>query len=277
MALLYALLLFGFIRQGWGVRVPWSANNEFQVLFANAWDLLGRRDRLDVPWQVYLSDLLRLIPRDIHWLLPFEVLDPSLWYLRVIDSGDPRMGLMFGVVAQSVIGWDWVELALRGAVLGVVCAAIHRRYVRSTGFWATVFYLYLCVWAYYTVRATTFHVASLILWRLLPSVLVLVPAGLLLRRLHAAPAWSTVTAGLMPRARVPSTASTLGTGSNSWTVAIRNARLTEQRVRAELRTLRWRHGAPSSSIEGRTTQPGGTHRRPFSWRRGRDSRPRPPT
>ena len=77
MALLYALLLFGFIRQGWGVRVPWSANNEFQVLFANAWDLLGRRDRLDVPWQVYLSDLLRLIPRDIHWLLPFEVLDPS--------------------------------------------------------------------------------------------------------------------------------------------------------------------------------------------------------
>ena len=192
-ALLGGLLAFGFMRQGWGMQVPWSANNEFQVLFANAWDLLGRRDGLDVPWQVYLSDVLRLIPRDAHGMLPFAVLDPSLWYLRVLDARDPRMGLMFGVVAQSVIGWDWAELVIRGAVLGVIFAAIHRWYVRSTGFWPTVFYLYLCVWAYYTVRATTFHVVSLVLWRFLPSVLVLVPAAFVLRRLQAAPVRHPVT------------------------------------------------------------------------------------
>ena len=208
-AMLGGLLVFGFMRQGWGLQVPWSANNEFQVLFANAWDLLGRRDRLDVPWQIYLSDLLRLIPRDIHQLLPFDVLDPSLWYLRVIEMPDPRVGLMFGVLAQSIIGWDWLELVLRGAVLGVVCAAIHRWYARSTGFWATVFYLYLCVWAYYTVRATTFHVVSLVFWRFLPSVLVLVAAAFVLARLRAgwparipqyslmvvASLWSTMAAG----------------------------------------------------------------------------------
>jgi hypothetical protein len=221
-ALLAGLLVFGFIRQGWGARVPWSANNEFQVLFANAWDLLGRRDHLDVPWQIYLSDLLRLIPRDVHGLLPFDVLDPSLWYLRVIDMPDPRVGLMFGVVAQSILGWDWVELVLRGAVLGFVCAAIHRWYARSTGFWATVLYLYLCVWAYYTVRATTFHVVSLVFWRFLPSVLVLVPAAFALGRLRpaagwpvrvpqyglttraVASVWATLAAGLIPTARVVS-------------------------------------------------------------------------
>jgi hypothetical protein len=246
-ALLAGLLVFGFVRQGWGVRVPWSANNEFQVLFANAWDLLARRDALDVPWQVYLSDLLRLIPRDVHGRLPFDVLDPSLWYLRVIDIRDPRVGVMFGVVAQSVIGWDWVELVLRGAVLGVVCAAVHRWYVRSTGFWPTVFYLYLCVWAYYTVRATTFHVVSLVFWRLLPSVLVLVPAAFVLGRLKAAPGWRVQRATAGQR-----------TVPTSWTVAIRRARLAEQR---------WR---------GEATQPSARHRRPFHGR-GRDGNPRPPT
>ena len=255
-ALLAGLLVFGFIRQGWGVRVPWSANNEFQVLFANAWDLLGRRDGLDVPWQIYLSDLLRLIPRDIHGLLPFDVLDPSLWYLRVIDIRDPRVGLMFGVVAQSVIGWDWVELVLRGAVLGVVCAAIHRWYVRSTGLWATVFYLYLCVWAYYTVRATTFHVVSLVFWRLLPSVLVLVPAAFVLGRLQKAPGWPV---------RLPRYGS----------MALRRARLGEQRWRGGFPTVGWWHAAPSTSIEEGTRPSGGVQRRPFIWRRGRDAKPRP--
>ena len=228
-AMLAGLLVFGFVRQGWGVRVPWSANNEFQVLFANAWDLLGRREHLDVPWQIYLSDLLRLIPRDIHGLLPFDVLDPSLWYLRVIDMPDPRRGLMFGVVAQSIIGGDWVELALRGAVLGVICAAVHRWYARSTGFWATVFYLYLCVWAYYTVRATTFHVVSLLVWRLLPSVVLLVAAAFALDRLRAARIWPVRIPQYSLMVVVASLWSTMAAG--------------------------WWHAAPSSS--GKTEQGGG--------------------
>jgi hypothetical protein len=267
-SLLAGLLVFGFVRQGWGVHAPWSANNEFQVLFANAWDLLGRRDGLAVPWQIYVSDLLRLIPRDAHGLLPFAVLDPSLWYLRVLEARDPRVGLMFGVVAQSVIGWDWVELALRGAALGVIFAAIHRWHARSTSLWATVLYLYLCVWAYYTVRATTFHVASLVLWRLLPSMLVLVPLAIVLGRLRELPdrlartrkpAAAPAFASLAARVSVP----------GSWAVGLKRP-LGDQRFGT---FLGW-NAAPSRSVQGEQGA-GGSHenhgpRRPRRAVRGGD-------
>jgi hypothetical protein len=78
---------------------------------------------------------------------------------------------MFGVVAQAVIGWGFPELILRGAVLGLVFAAIHRWYVRrSTSLWVTASYLFLCVWSYYTVRATTFHIAYFVVYRLVPAI-----------------------------------------------------------------------------------------------------------
>jgi hypothetical protein len=260
-SLLAGLLLFGFVRQGWGMGAPLSANNEFQVLFANAWDLLGRRDTLDVPWQVYLSDLLRLIPRDFHGLLPFAVLDPSLWYLRVIDVRDPRVGLMFGVVAQSVIGWDWVELALRGAVLGVVFAAVHRWYVRSTGLWATVLYLYLCVWAYYTVRATTFHVASLVVWRLLPSILVLVPLAVVIGRLRALPE----RVARPPKPTVaPGPAPVTANPSGSWAIALKRGPFGDHRFPP----VRWWNAALSGNVERGGRYRAGTRPRPAS--RGSD-------
>jgi hypothetical protein len=192
------------------------------------------------------------------------------------------------VVAQSIIGWDWVELVLRGAVLGLVCAAVHRWYARSTGLWATVFYLYLCVWAYYTVRATTFHVVSLILLRLLPSVLVLVPAAFVLGRLRAAPSWPGHLAQYSLRARAVASVWSASTGltpsakvqrsgSASWDAAIRRVRLGEQRLWGGFPAVRWWNATPSGSIKGGAAQPGGMHRRPFSWGRGRDSKPRPPT
>ena len=206
-------------------------------------------------------------PATSRHLLPFPVLDPSHWYLHDVLASVPGAGLMFGVVAQSIIGWDWVELVVRGAVLGLVCAAVHRWYARSSDLWSTVLYLFLCVWAYYTVRATTSHVVSLVVLRLLPSVLVLVAAAFVLGWLRTAPSWP----GRLPEygSMARTAASVQGTGSTTWTWAVRRAQLGERRLRGGFPTVGWWSATPGSSIKGGATQPGVMPRRTFTWRRGR--------
>ncbi|HET8644413.1 MAG TPA: hypothetical protein VFO85_02915, partial [Vicinamibacteria bacterium] len=117
--LVSAVLAFGFLRDFGGERVSWTAANEFQTVFANACDIAGRRAGLEVPWQLHYADLLRLVPR--RWLDPAtsQVFDPSYWYLdRLGIARAPGVGRMFGVVAQAMVGRDWLELAARGILLG---------------------------------------------------------------------------------------------------------------------------------------------------------------
>ena len=53
-------------------------------------------------------------------------IDPADWYLEVVGIQGTGQGLMFGVIAQSIIGWGAVELALRGIALGTLFALMHR-------------------------------------------------------------------------------------------------------------------------------------------------------
>ena len=145
-----------------------SESSEFQSIFATAYDLdqMKKAGRLgEIPAQVYASDLLGPVPRQ---LLPVRKIEPSQWYLDVRGlKGDT--GYVFGVVAQSVIGFGLVELALRGALVGLVFARAQRWYTRrSARFLPTLFYVWLCVWSYYTFRASTFYLLSPIIYRVLP-------------------------------------------------------------------------------------------------------------
>jgi hypothetical protein len=148
-----------------------SINNEFQALFGTAYDLYRRKNEGDlgpVPWQIYFSELYLVIPGQ---LLPFEKWDPAEWYLELIGLRNLNVGYMFSVVSQAIIGLDWVELAVRGALLGWLFAWTHRWYVRhASAFWAALFYLYLCVWSYYTFRATTFYLIYFIVYHFVPTV-----------------------------------------------------------------------------------------------------------
>jgi hypothetical protein len=179
--LLGGALAYGFVREE--QQPSWTAANEFQVLFSNACDLLARRPGLEVPWQVRLDEVLRLVPRLGQDLLGVQSVDPSKWYLAVLGVRDPTAGLMFGVVPQAIVGWDWPELVARGALLGLTFAGIHRWCVRSNSVWALVFYVYVCLWSYYTFRATTFYFVSLIVYRFVPASLLLLAAGTALGRL----------------------------------------------------------------------------------------------
>jgi hypothetical protein len=177
--LLAAFLAQGILRfqplldGGLDARTVLTSTNEFQTLFATAYDLRQRRltgTLADVPWQIYVSDLYMVIPSQ---LLPFYKWDPSEWYLEVIGARGTGVGFMFGVMAQTALGFDWMELVARGAVLGLVAALFHRWYARrARGFWPTLLYLFVGVWSYYTVRATTFYLLHFVVYQFVPVMAI---------------------------------------------------------------------------------------------------------
>jgi hypothetical protein len=177
--LLGGFLLFGALRDlgtanlRADAQMVWGSPTEFQILYGNAYDIHMRKETRalpPVPHQIYFSDLYRMIPSQ---LLPFEKIDPSDWYRDLIGYGGTGMGFMFGIVAQSVIGYDWVELAIRGVLLAFFYAFAHRTWRRYSGsFWATIAYVFILAWAYYAFRASSFEILYRLVYYLAPAVLL---------------------------------------------------------------------------------------------------------
>jgi hypothetical protein len=81
---------------------------------------------------------------------------------------------MFGVISQGVIGLDWPEFVLRGAIVGTSLAVLHRWYVKhAENFWITVFYVFMCVWSYWTYRAGSFYLIVYILHHFVAMLLII--------------------------------------------------------------------------------------------------------
>jgi hypothetical protein len=183
--LLSGFLLMGAIRLGRGGRATGeratgettqhvlTAANEFQALFATAFDIHKRIEAGEVdsvPWQVYVSDFYLPIPSQV---LPFEKIDPSSWYIDLIGQTGSGVGYMFGVMSQAAVGFNWIELVLRGAVLAAFLALLHRWYVRRhTHFWPTLLYLFVSIWAYYSFRASTFYFVYFVIYHFFPVLVI---------------------------------------------------------------------------------------------------------
>jgi hypothetical protein len=76
---------------------------------------------------------------------------------------------MFGVLSQAILGFDWMELALRGVLLGCLLGAFHRWYVRHAArFEVTLLYVFVCVLSYSSVRAGTLYFLYPVIYRFLP-------------------------------------------------------------------------------------------------------------
>jgi len=161
-----------------------SYTNEFQSLLGTSYDLYQRRQEgsLQVPWQLYVSDFLMLVPQQI---CPVEKIDPSEWYLGLIGQQNTGVGFMFGVISQVIVGWDWLELAIRGAILGFILAQIHRWYLwNSSSFFVVLFYTWLCIRIYYTFRASTFYPMAFVVYEIIPAFLLIKTLPGLLRFLR---------------------------------------------------------------------------------------------
>jgi hypothetical protein len=148
-------------------------NNEFQVLFGNAYDVKQRKDAgAYLPWYLYINDIISLFPP--QQIVPFEKVPASEWYLREIGLSGTGHGLMWGVITQSIAGLDWLELALRGALLGYILARFHRWYLkRQSGFLETLIYGFFCLKVYYTFRDTTFSLLTNFVWEIIPFYIIL--------------------------------------------------------------------------------------------------------
>lgn len=144
-----------------------SSSNEFEALFGGNYDLLKMRQNEllgEVPLQFLLYDIIMIIPQQI---LPFEKLDVQQWYMN--KSCNPGF-FMFNPISQSIIGFGWGELVLRGLFLGFIFARLRAWYIcRESSFWATYFYFYLVIISYYMIRGTAIYtLLACILFRFMP-------------------------------------------------------------------------------------------------------------
>lgn len=150
-----------------------SGGNEFQGILGTGYDVLQIKLRdTALPWYLYINDFVKILPP--QQLLPFEKISASDWYIRHIGMSGTGVGYMWGVISQSVIGFDWLELAIRGAILGYLLARLHRWYLqRQFGFFETLVYVFFCLKIYYTFRDTTFSLLSNLVWEIIPFYLIL--------------------------------------------------------------------------------------------------------
>lgn len=150
-----------------------SRGNEFQALLGTAYDVLQRKiGGADLPWYLYINDFITILPP--QQLMPFEKVSASEWYLRQIGLSGTGFGFMWGVISQSIVGLDWIELALRGALLGYILARFHRWYLKhQSGFLASLLYVFFCLKVYYTFRNTTFSLLANFVWEVIPFYILL--------------------------------------------------------------------------------------------------------
>jgi hypothetical protein len=174
---LIAILGYGAMRDihevGVDRRSVWGSPTEFQILYGTAYDIHMKKKMGElppVPPQLYFFDFYRIIPSQ---LLPFYKWDPSDWYLGVIGLSDSGVGLMFGFIAQAELGRGFIEVAIRGMLLGLFYAFAHRTYHRySISFWGTIAYLFLLSWSYFAFRSTSFDILYRFVYYFVPTVLL---------------------------------------------------------------------------------------------------------
>lgn len=164
--------------RGFGTFGLWSiasAGGEFESLFANVIDLryrLGAGEIGSLPFSFHFADLLAPFPSQI---VPFQKYDPGAWYIGTFypEAAERGLGVAWGVIAQGVVGFGWMELVARGAILGYAFASFHRYFSRnSQKFWVLVMYVWMTVWSYQSFRNQSFILLTFIFQWFLSLVFV---------------------------------------------------------------------------------------------------------
>jgi hypothetical protein len=175
---LAAYQLFGFIRtfgtESVGAFSFIAGASEFESHFGTGFDIVRRKSLGSlppVPLQLFVSDFLALIPSQI---LPFPKYTGASWYMNILNAQSSGYGLTFGAIAESIVGFGWPDLAIRGALMGAVFALLHRWYIRrSASFWVTVVYVYLVVNSYNSFRSSSFYWVGTLWLQVLPLYLII--------------------------------------------------------------------------------------------------------
>ncbi len=150
-----------------------SATNEFQALLGTSYDVYQMKlTGTSIPWYLLINDFMPLLPP--QQVIQFSKTTGSEWYLIQKGISGTGQGYMWGVISQSIIGFDWFELAFRGALLGYFLARVHRWYQKNnSGFFETLFYIILCMSVLGTYRDTTGAILWPFFWSLLPFYIII--------------------------------------------------------------------------------------------------------
>jgi hypothetical protein len=158
---------------------------EFEVIFANAADLKYMKELsggfLDKP-NLYWAGFLALVPQQF---LSISKDTTAGWYVREFYPEYAQMGggLAFGVLSEAVMGHGLIELVWRAALVGVALGFLHRRLMRrEVSFTFLMFYIWLMVWSYQTIRSGTFAPLILILYQFVAPLLGIIILSAVLRR-----------------------------------------------------------------------------------------------
>lgn len=185
-----------FLRAGTGdgpgsFKQAFITMNEFEAMYGNAYELKYTHAvsgyALKTP-TLYFADVNALFPQQIF---PFQKTAASLWYVSTFhrDLMASGGGLAFGALSEAVIGAGVIELIWRGAVLGLIFGFMHRRLLTTRVSFAFLgFYVWLTVWAFQSIRNTSFGLLNLAFYRFLVPVCAVYLLAMLLRRHRGAPA-----------------------------------------------------------------------------------------
>lgn len=181
-------LILGFWRDlvSWNALVELNSRDfslgEFDAIWANGVDLLHRKEISDfnIPFTLYSAEFFAFIPSQ---LLPFEKMSFSNWYLDnfYYQFQLKGTGFAFGAVSQAVVGGGFFEALIRGGLLGAISVWLIRWQRASKGrWWRFPLYLYLLIFAFQSVRDTTFRLFGDVIQIVLPTILLITIIGRIL-------------------------------------------------------------------------------------------------
>jgi len=158
---------------GWNI---FSYSSEFESLLANAHDLQRLRSAGlvgSMPLGFYLGDVLALVPQQVS---PIQKMSPADWYVSEYYPYDATRGhgYAFGTISESIVGGGIFDVLVRGTLLGVILAAVHRwASLRKATFWPVVAYTWAALLVYQSFRNTTFYLFVLFFFRFVPVVIAI--------------------------------------------------------------------------------------------------------
>ena len=121
---------------------------------------------------LYFNDIITIFPPS--QILPFQKIEASDWYLVHQGYKDSGTGFMWGVISQSLIGFGYLELLLRALFLAILGKYLHNKIrVDTINFYQILFYVFLCLKAYYTFRNTTLGIIPFVAYEFIPFLFII--------------------------------------------------------------------------------------------------------
>lgn len=145
--------------------------SEFGAVFFTGFHLYADRANGGLPpteWPMLINDLLAVLPFVDH-----EAWNPMYWYARHYFPEAIVPPATMGPIAESAVWGGEIDLAIRGALIGIFYAWVMKWFLkRRTEWWALAIYSYLFATCVMTLKYSVFY-------QLAPLVRILGP-GLLL-------------------------------------------------------------------------------------------------